>query len=772
MIIEKKLGMARTVRGRILIMSLLMTLAMIISVVFSVVIQYNQTCKSIESALRDNLSSTVGLVQNSIDSLKILVNDHAYDYEFVSGTDEQKEQHAKAVAAFDEDVAEIVYMDSSGKCYGGDIPNEVKTALASNSLVITSPESSDGYFYIAVKTSDGNALCSHMSAKKLSKVLSDSAKDAFLLAADGRVIASSGLSESLDFSAYVQTSTKGKLYSSIFDENNKCYAAALLENGDDWTLLVINDVSYSYMGIVMIFWISVVMVIIAAGVVISANFYFKKTVTRPLGKIREKILDMSKGIISGPPVDHNANDELGLLSNAVNRMSVYNNSIISDIKHTAEEIAAENLCVKPNGQYSGDYIPVKEALEKIVSSIRNIVENIEEAGSQVSSGSEEMSRNSSVLSSIAEEEAVTVTQVNDKLNAVYDEISNNAKVSCVQANNTSRECLELVTEGNEKMGDMLSAMNEINGASSKIANIIKTIQDISEQTNILSINASIEAARVGAAGKGFAVVAGDVGKLADKTAQAAKSTTALIKTAIQSVRNGTVIANETAETLGKIVEKTEATSKVVENIAEASTKQAESVKDVLEGMDNISTVVNQINVSAKQCADSSEELAKQSVMLHDTVNRFVLEEKAPKSTHSAPIAQVKPDAPKAAAPVKAEKKPAEKAPKKPAEITSGKTAKPKKPTEIKLDEPVEKKETKVSAPKENPVEKPQSEPAVKKQEKKKAAPEKTEVTAPKPTVKLDENPLPTTPPQQNTQPISKATMQPVKRTINLDSNKY
>ena len=740
---DVKLGSTRTVKGRVMMMCLVMTLAAIINVVINLIAQSNQTKENIGNMLHANLMGTAHLTQNGVNNLIILVGDHAHDYEFKNGTDEQKIAHAKEIISYDPNIQELIFVDAAGKSVGGEIPADIKSRLGSTNYVVSSPDNSADSFYIAVKTAEGNTLCAKMSTAKLTGILTGIDNDAFLLASNGTVIASSGAAGNAKYADFVQKTGDGAVFTNVAGESGNCYAAKKLEISDNWTVLVRCAKSDFDGGFNTALRLSIGTIVIMIALGLGANYFFGKSVTKPLVKIQKKIVDMSNGVLSGAPVDHKADDDLGVLADAVNKMADYNNAIITDITHTAAEIASDNLCVKPHGEYSGDFVPVKEALEKIVESIRTVIENIEESGRQVSSGSEEMSRNSAVLSTAAEEQANTVSQLNDRLESVYDEISNNSKVACEQASGTAKECMELVNEGNVKMGNMLEAMSEINGTSAQIANIIKTIQDISEQTNILSINASIEAARVGAAGKGFAVVAGEVGKLAEKTAQAAKSTTKLIKSSIQSVRNGTVIANETAEMLGKIVEKTDATAKVVKDIADASAKQAESVKDVLSGMNIVSSEVNQVSNSARECADSSEELATQAVMLHNTVDRFVINEskaakKAVEKNASKPAAPA--TAPKKAASVKpvSEAKPAPKTVSaSPAKQVSAKSASLSK-TENKA---------KTSA---NTVEKP---------------------AHVKPTIKLDEEPTAVAA-KSDTAPVSKATMQPVKRTINLDDNKY
>ena len=199
-----------------------------------------------------------------------------------------------------------------------------------------------------------------------------------------------------------------------------------------------------------------------------------------------------------------------------------------------------DLTAEPAADYIGDYAPIKSALYGIINSTSDVIRQIGASSKLVSDGSSKMSDNSTTLSQAATEQAATVEELNASIVEISSNISANAD-SAGKAKVLADDCMKIVNEGNVKMTDMLHAMEEINETSSQIANIIKTIEDISFQTNILSLNASIEAARAGEAGKGFAVVAGEVGQLAGKTAEAAKNTTALIKTSLTAVENGTVM---------------------------------------------------------------------------------------------------------------------------------------------------------------------------------------------------------------------------------------
>ncbi len=463
--------------------------------------------------------------------------------------------------------------------------------------------------------------------------------DTYLIDSSGNVTASSNGSSG-NYSEYVQSQGGKTIDLNPKGVKGRCIAAAGTSAG---TVLISVPSSDFYSTIAVSLGTNILVLVLMGVLGAMVNIYLSRRVISPLEGIQAKILKVSHGNLSGEPLNFHSEDELGVLADSVNAMNEFNRRIISDIQHTAEEIAAQNLCVKPQATYNGDYLPVKNALESIVNSMKEVVISIDNAGREVSIRSAQMSENSAMLSRAADEQSQTVQDLNDKLNDVHNQITQSTEKAAL-AREMTEMSVKSINEGNEKMERMLAAMEEINSTSSEIANIIKTIQDISFQTNILSLNASIEAARAGEAGKGFAVVAGEVGNLANKTAEAAKSTTGLIETSVKAVKNGTVIANETAEMLEMIVGKAVESANVVNEIADASVKQAESIQSVLERMNGISTAVTQVSDASRECASSSETLAEQSAMLKETVNKFVVDGSAPKPVvkAKAPSAVSKP----------------------------------------------------------------------------------------------------------------------------------
>ena len=179
-------------------------------------------------------------------------------------------------------------------------------------------------------------------------------------------------------------------------------------------------------------------------------------------------------------------------------------------------------------------------------------------------------------------------------------------------------------ESKEHMIQLTEAMNNIASTSAKIQNVISVIDNIAFQTNILALNAAVEAARAGEAGRGFAVVAEEVRNLAQKSAEAAKSTESLITTSVNAVEMGKNIAAQTAESLKQVSVKVSAANDMVVNIAAATKEQANAVEQITVGIDQISTVIQVNSATAQEAAASSHELSAQAQKLKDLVGAFTL----------------------------------------------------------------------------------------------------------------------------------------------------
>ena len=192
------------------------------------------------------------------------------------------------------------------------------------------------------------------------------------------------------------------------------------------------------------------------------------------------------------------------------------------------------------------------------------------------------------------------------------------------ARKSSINSAEQLQACNQKMKELTTAMEDISKSSQQISGIIKTIEDISFQTNILALNAAVEAARAGEAGKGFAVVADEVQGLATKSSIAAKDITKLIESSMQLVKHGTTLSEDTTAALTTSVTGAQQSADLIQRIADSAQQQSESLMQLSEGVEQISDVVQTNAATAEKSSLSANELFKRADDLKKSVQRFQL----------------------------------------------------------------------------------------------------------------------------------------------------
>ncbi|HBB28182.1 MAG TPA: hypothetical protein DC000_02850, partial [Clostridiales bacterium] len=347
-----------------------------------------------------------------------------------------------------------------------------------------------------------------------------------------------------------------------------------------------------------------------------------RSIVKPMIQIEKAAADMAKGKLN-TEINYESNDELGHLANNIKTTTSILSTYINNISSTLEKISRGNMQIDFNIEYIGDFAPIKKSITKIANSLSNSLYKINQSSEQVASGAEQVASGSQALSQGTLQQANAI----DTLSVSINDISNKAKNNTSNAENASNFSMQVqkeVERGNRLMKQMVESMDDISVASKEISKIIRTIDDLAFQTNVLALNASVEAARAGVAGRGFAVVAGEVKVLAEKSAQSAENTTTLIENTVRAIKKGTRVADETAKSLNAIVQGSKKSTEFINEIVVSSNEQLSSIGDVIEGVERISDVIQTNSATAEESAAASEELSSLANMLKEEVAKFRL----------------------------------------------------------------------------------------------------------------------------------------------------
>ena len=377
---------------------------------------------------------------------------------------------------------------------------------------------------------------------------------------------------------------------------------------------------------VIIFIVIVAAGLAIAGVTTLIGRIITNSITEPIEQIETAVASLRKGELSNVEMlTYESEDELGdtirNLKEAIGILAGY----VSEISVEVKAIAQGDLT--KNGDditdFLGDFSELKESLLYILKRFNSTLTEISDLAEQVSSNASQVENASKSLADGATEQAGVIEELNATIDTVVNLAADTAKET-QSASARVKASANKANEEKEKMNDLLMEMEHITDISKEIGNIITDIENIASQTNLLSLNASIEAARAGEAGKGFAVVADQIGKLAADSAKSAVNTRDLIDKTLVEIEKGNTITRTTADAFNQIIADMEAFAELAENTMEKANSQAESLEQIGQGIEQLSSVVQDNAASSEENSAISINLAEGATKMHDRVNIFKL----------------------------------------------------------------------------------------------------------------------------------------------------
>lgn len=543
--------------------------------------------------------------------------------------------------------------DAQGKLYLGDeaCPKGISDMAMfpllgeTQNLVIDDVTSSDGEleFAVGVPIMSNQKLLYYLVGNYKYDVLNDVLSninlsvnaDAYIVNQEGKIMGNrdqglvvdqANIQDEAKLKGMLEKVSSGVTGISVMEASGETsYVSYAPINGTRWYLAVIVP-QKDFMGPAdesILFSIAVTGILLALAIMFT--FRFSSKIQKSLKKVTGRIGLLAKGDLKTPTEIIRSKDETGALSRALRDTVESINGYISELSDILECMSGGNFKVEVQGTFDGDFVIMKESLNDIISSMNQMLQSIKkssqevfmtanivsESAGQVHNGSTEQSNSLNVLS----QETLAIEQ------NIQDVDSNTNLVGSLMG--TAKESIGM---GNENMTNLLDAMEEINRNAMEITKITKFMEDISFQTNILALNASVEASRAGSAGAGFAVVAEEVRNLAAQSAESSQHTTDMISESMEAIKQGTVYAKKVAESFHDIEEVSNDISVITERLSESVGIQKNSLENMSGQIAQIRDFAQQNLDASYESSTASQKLNRQAQQLRHVSEQFKLRE--------------------------------------------------------------------------------------------------------------------------------------------------
>lgn len=631
-------------------LGIVLILLMIITGLFSTSSVLRDSLQVTARTAAQNFSSNLHMLADRIDNIaqeNVLADQMASDNDKQLLLDNQKLRI--------EFVWIAVYGLSGDKMYGDDTaPSSIdgteyfQYLSGTDNIVIGKPEYNNIWQLsvgIPVKDQEGNSYAYLVGSYKydlLNDVLSNINIGAgglvYIVDNEGNIIADKNISdmgknENL-YKIYKSNKNK-KIFDSMLDFQTDAnsvllgfkqhYIAYSPIAGTNWTLMIAapgNDFMKILWGSVLT---SIVVIIVLQFVTRGLVVKIADKISGSLSIATERLVSLSTGNLKDKVVLADNNVEAEVLTTALSKTVKCLAGYIDDITEYLGQLSAGDYSGKVKDNFDGDFIAIKDALSYITASLNETMLHINKASLAVSSNSSETSGYARRLYDGSIEQTAALERLDGKITVItqkIDEINNNAR----RVKKSADIAEQRVEEGKKQMDDMLSTMDSIHNDMQEIITISHLIEEISSQTSLLSLNASIEAAKAGEAGKGFAVVAQQIGLLADQTADALHKTGEIIEKVSFSIGQGMVTARDTAESFQNIKEAAEDFSDISDSMARITVEQKEAIVMVSDEVGTVLAIADTNQSLAKETDENASLSLKQAEELKQIVSAVKLKE--------------------------------------------------------------------------------------------------------------------------------------------------
>lgn len=628
----------KKIKGKII--SYVMCVAILLTILVTAIMAFG-TIRSTNSVLLDNMQITARIASQSISSNLHLLTERMYNLSteplFLTPSETNTEKEARLTEAKLQ--IEFVWLsayDLSGqKLYGDSIaPSSISDTqyysylTQTGNLVIGEPYYSNDILQLCVGAplKENNEVVGYLIGSYKYDLLNDALSmlilgntgSASILNQNGKIIGDRNLNNI----------AKGQTIYALYPDNNESIYKKILSfqtgssiiklnnrnhyigyapiPGTNWALFIYAPqkefMDTVYFSIALSIVLTLLLLIIASAIIIP----LANRISTSLSLATKRLQELADGDLTTEVIQSTANDETTILTTALSKTITSLNSYIHSIETCLGGLSSGDYTIHVPDNFHGDFSSIKDSLSNITESLNHTMLQVNQSSKEVNQNSIDVSGYAKKLHSGALHQDSLLNELNENMANMTASIEQN-KDNVSHIETCSKNASEKASLGNNYMNHMLQTMEQIHSAVQEISKISLMIESISRKTNLLSLNASIEAASAGEFGRGFAVVASEIGVLSRQTSDALQQSGDIIKDSSDIIQKGLEIAQQTAQAFSEI-------QAVTEQYFELSTKLSNTVKTQTTTVEEVN---NQLS-SLKTIADENRDLAEKTDKMADS----------------------------------------------------------------------------------------------------------------------------------------------------------